>query len=514
MANPIIKIKRGATAPVATLNAGEFAIDQVAKNLYLGVEVGGAVTNEIVGGEGTFATKAYVTTALGGVSGTLGNMAVQNKETINITGGTIDAVDITGGSVQNTVIDGTAIGATTPSTGTFTTLTATTLDGNINAFTAVIDQLALTNSIIDSTTIGATTPSSGAFTNLQVTSGDLLMTGGNIDMNSRQIVHLGAPVSANDAVRKTDLDSAISALGAVFHYAGNVSDATTPFDLATLPYQTTGSYYRVDVAGTYVDPVHPNASFEAKVGDAFVLSVASGFQKIDNVDVEVLPTANEIAVTGDENAGYTVSIDPVFSGRVSTTENKTQNFGVVVAGSTEINGGIWGNGSMSLDGGIESGGNIDAYNGNISASGTVSGTNITVLETKTQNITAIAGETDVAGILTSQELWVGPSSTDAVKLLNAGGGTQAILEMPVGKEFVVKTDSGANAITVKTWGKVEFGGDVQMNGVLDANVVNAAGGSNFQGSALFQGGINLSTGNLVGNGTNEITDFVIDGGSY
>lgn len=64
MANPIIKIKRGSTAPVATLQAGEFAIDQSAKNLYLGVEVGGVVTNEIVGGEGTFATKAYTDAAV------------------------------------------------------------------------------------------------------------------------------------------------------------------------------------------------------------------------------------------------------------------------------------------------------------------------------------------------------------------------------------------------------------------------------------------------------------------
>jgi hypothetical protein len=428
MANPIIKIKRGTLAPTAgQLQAGEFAIDQVAKNLYLGVEVGGVVTNEIVGGNGTFATHTDVATALGGVSGTLGNMAVQNKETINITGGT--------------------------------------LSNGANAL--FINGAEISSSPIDSSPIGANIASTGAFTSLQVTSGDLLMTGvGNIDMNAGRVVNLSAPVSANDAVRKTDLDSAISALGAVFHYAGNVSDATTPFDLATLPYQTTGSYYRVDVAGTYVDPVHPNASFEAKVGDAFVLSVASGFQKIDNVDVEVLPTANEIAVTGDENTGYTVSIDPVFSGRVSTAE-----------------------------------------------------TDISDLEGKTQNITAIAGETYVAGILTSQELWVGPNSTDAVKLLNPVAGPASV-EAPAGKELVIKNGAGNTAITVidSGSGRVDFAYDVNVAAILDASVLSAGsasfGSMGVNSSANFNGGINVNTGNLVGNGTNEITDFVIDGGSY
>ena len=426
MANPIIKIKRGATAPVATLNAGEFAIDQVAKNLYLGVEVGGVVTNEIVGGNGTFATHTDVATAVSGVSGTLGNMAVQNKETINITGGSL----------------------------------------NNGANTLFISGAEISSSPIDNSAIGANIASTGKFTNLGVNV-DITMSGsGLIDMNAGRITNLSAPINANDAVRKTDLASAISDLGSVFHYAGNVSDATTPFDLSTLPVQTTGSYYRVDVAGTYVDAAFPSASFKAKVGDAFVLSVATGFQKIDNVDVEVLDTPNEITVTGDENVGYTVSIDPVFSGRVTTAE-----------------------------------------------------TDITDLEDKTQNITAIAGETYVAGILTSQELWVGPSSTDAVKLLNPVAGPASV-EAPAGKALVIKNGAGNTAITVidSGSGRVDFAYDVNVAAILDASVLSAGsasfGSMGVNSSANFNGGINVNTGNLVGNGTNEITDFVIDGGSY
>ena len=282
MANPIIKIKRGATAPVATLNAGEFAIDQVAKNLYLGVEVGGSVTNEIVGGEGTFATKAYVTTALGGVSGTLGNMAVQNKETINITGGSL------GNSADDLFIHG-----------------------------AEMTNASLENGLIDSTPIGATTPSTGAFTTLTASS---------------------APSASNDVVRKTDLESAISALGSVFHYVGNVSLATTPFDLGTLPDQNTGAYYRVDVAGTYVDAGYPDV--EAKVGDAFIFTATNGFQKLDNVDAVVTDVSGETVVTGTEDTGYTVGLAPAFVTRMDEVETKTQNIDLTgtTAGETIVTG--------------------------------------------------------------------------------------------------------------------------------------------------------------------------------
>jgi hypothetical protein len=321
MANPIIKILRGATPP-SPLLAGQFAVDQVAKNLYLGVEVGGVVTNEIVGGEGTFATKSYVTTAVTNATGSLGTMSTQNANAVAITGG---------------AIDGTVIGATTPSTGAFTTLSATELSGAIDATNAVINFSSLNDAIlegaiirnassVDDSPIGATTPSTGAFTTLTASS---------------------APSASNDVVRKTDLDTAVSALGSVFHYVGDVSaytDASNPFELANIVDQSTGAYYRVDVAGTYTAGVGP--SMEAKVGDAFV-KTTTGWQKLDNVDAVVSGTANEISVTGDENAGYTVAIDPVFSGRVDITEEnivdlqtKTQNIDLAgtTAGNTRFKG--------------------------------------------------------------------------------------------------------------------------------------------------------------------------------
>jgi len=53
-------------------------------------------------------------------TGTLGTMAFENANSVAITGGSIGGVGISGSTINNTTI-----GATTPSTGAFTSLTAT-----------------------------------------------------------------------------------------------------------------------------------------------------------------------------------------------------------------------------------------------------------------------------------------------------------------------------------------------------------------------------------------------------
>lgn len=228
--NPIIKIKRGTTTPVS-LSTGELAVDLQNKNLFVGDASGLPLA---IGGEGTFATKAYADAAVAAGTGALGTMSTQNANAVAITGG---------------AINGTAIGATTAASGAFTTLTASS-----------------------------------------------------------------APSASTDVVRKTDLDSAISALGSVFRYIGDV----TGTDLDAQSDTTTGAYYRVNADGNYT--ASGGYSVAAKVGDAFV-KTSTGWQKLDNVDAVVSGTANEISVSGDENAGYTVSLDPVFLAQFNTAAN-------------------------------------------------------------------------------------------------------------------------------------------------------------------------------------------------
>ena len=67
MANPIIKIKRGSTTP-ANLSAGELAIDLTNKNLFVGKADGSVLA---IGGEGTFATKAYADSAVSSANSSL-----------------------------------------------------------------------------------------------------------------------------------------------------------------------------------------------------------------------------------------------------------------------------------------------------------------------------------------------------------------------------------------------------------------------------------------------------------
>jgi hypothetical protein len=324
MANPIIKIKRGATAPT-TLNNGELAVDLTNKNLYVGDLSGVPLA---IGGEGTFAKK--------------------NASDVGFTGGNINGV---------------TIGSTTAAGGAFTTLTAST-----------------------------------------------------------------APTADNDVVRLKELNDSVSDLGSVFHYVGDVSSASTPLDLSTLSDTTTGAYYKVDVAGTYTAGA---SSFAAKVGDAFV-KTTTGWQKLDNVDVEVLPTANEIVVTGDENAGYTVSIDPVFSGRVTTAES-----------------------------------------------------DINALETKTQNITATSDITTVAGVM---------QNGNGSNVVNFGTGS---LTFTGAQEF------GAVFVNVD----LEVGGNTYIG--------TGVGGGNLEvgGTVLIEGNATFN-GNIVGDGSTEITDCIIDGGVY
>ena len=300
MANTI-RIKRGQNAPASTLAAGEFAIDQANENLYLGIDDGlGNISNKIVGGNGTFATHSDVAAAVSAGTGSLGTMSTQNANSVAITGGTVTA----------------------------------TLDANSQPITNVGTPVSGTDATNKSYVDGAITTATGALGTMSTQNANAVaITGGTIDAVA--ITSLANPVNSGDAANKSYVDSSVSALGSVFHFIGDVS-AATGNDLTTLSDQSTGSYYRVDVAGTYTAGA---SSFALKVGDAIV-KTSTGWQKLDNVDAEVFGTANEVLVTGNEEIGYTIALESAFKTRVSDVESKTQNIDLAAttANDTKLNG--------------------------------------------------------------------------------------------------------------------------------------------------------------------------------
>jgi hypothetical protein len=181
-----------------------------------------------------------------------------------------------------------------------------------------------------------------------------------------------APSGANDVVRKTELDevsAAVAALGNALNYVGTINggaDLQNAYDLSTLAEKDAGDYYKVGTSGHFVYTSELEATtLFANSGDGLVFNLDGGIDKIDNTNSTVTGTANEIAVSGSTDTGFTVAIDPVFSGRVSTlesglaqeiqdrtdadtalgdrvtdVESKTQNIDLAAttAGSTKLNG--------------------------------------------------------------------------------------------------------------------------------------------------------------------------------
>ena len=123
-----------------------------------------------------------------------------------------DDLTISGGDIDNTPIDGSVIGGTTPAAGSFTTLatSSTTLVTNLNADqldsqegsyytdftnqvvdasevtnTMVADDLTISGGTVDGSVIGGTTPAAGSFTTL-ATSSTTLVTNLNADQLDSQ----------------------------------------------------------------------------------------------------------------------------------------------------------------------------------------------------------------------------------------------------------------------------------------------------------------------------------------
>jgi hypothetical protein len=162
---------------------------------------------------------------------------------------------------------------------------------------------------------------------------------GNVSLSGYSLSNVAAPVNPNDAVTLTYLNNTISNFGNVFSYVGVLSNAAGTSNTATSLASLTGpnghtlvagDYFKSTVAGYYKANSSATA-FYVNANDGIVYNTANGFDVLGHVDSTISGTANLIDVSGSVDTGFVVTIDPVFTGYVSTLQ------GNVVQLSNSIN---------------------------------------------------------------------------------------------------------------------------------------------------------------------------------
>lgn len=158
-----------------------------------------------VKGNGTSAFTASATIPNTDITG-LGTMSVQNANTVAITGG---------------AIDGTTVGASTPSTGAFTTLTATTLTGYVKANGSSVMTASATIPNTDITGLGTMSVQNASA--VAITGGTATLT--SVALTSGTVVN--APVAGIDIANKDYVDSVAQGLdikaSAEYATTGNIT---------------------------------------------------------------------------------------------------------------------------------------------------------------------------------------------------------------------------------------------------------------------------------------------------
>jgi hypothetical protein len=313
------------------------------------------------------------------------------------------------------------------------------------------------------------------------------------------------PADANDAVRKTDLDTEVTALqgaitteagtreaadtalglridalGNAFNYVGTVNggaNSGAAYNLASLTQKDAGDYYKVGTAGHFV--LAPAASFFANSGDGLVFNLANGIDKLDNTDSTVAGTANEISVTGSTDTGYTVAIDAVFSGRVTALETTASNLGTMSTQDAD---------AVAITGGTING---TAIGGTTAAAGAF--TTLTASSTATLNTLASSGATLTGGSINGMAI----------------GGTTAA----AGAFTTLSASSTATLNTLASSGATLTGGSID-NMVIGATTAVAGSFTAVSASTISASGNVTFNGNIVGDGSTEITDCIIDAGTF
>ena len=184
----VLKIKSrqsGDAGAPASLARAELAYNELDDTIYIGHGSGtdSSRTKKAIGGVGSFVDKAS-------------SQVLTNKD-LTATSNSFTAASATQAGVVELATD------TETNAGSSTTRAVT--PANVNAFTG-------STNIATVGTISSGVWSGTALVAAKVPNLEALTVGGHVDVNSKRIGNLAAPVTANDAVRKVDLDNAIIGL--------------------------------------------------------------------------------------------------------------------------------------------------------------------------------------------------------------------------------------------------------------------------------------------------------------
>lgn len=311
--------------------------------------------------------RSDVNTALGTTIPTWGHSGTNYLTGQNSVKDAIEALDgviaINAGLISGlqTELDATQLGAGLNADGTYTADATTThlqtaaslKDADKKLDAAIVANTALINT--NATNIGN---NATAISNLQA---ELNLTQTNIGTDATGVYtsNVGNSHATTNTI-STDIDAldaaivanttAITNLGSAFEYVGSIDFATitstnhssqaTAYDFTitapatsngsnALPtpvtQQSAGDYYKIVNVGAGMWITDGTSSYFVQEGDSIVWNGSSTFDHFDNSDASIVGTPNEIVATLGANDQYTVSIDPTFSGRVSTNETNIAN---------------------------------------------------------------------------------------------------------------------------------------------------------------------------------------------
>jgi trimeric autotransporter adhesin len=495
---------------LSSTQLGAINLSTLGGKIDLTTQVAGALP--IANGGTGATTSASARTNLG-----VGSIATQDANNVAITGGNID---------------GTAIGAVNPSTGSFTSISSTglaTLNGVTNAGTTTNTGLVTNNGGTNTSTLNTT----GLSTLTGIVNYGALTQNGNVTTIGNT-TNTGTLTQNGNSIFNGNISTTGSTTTAGLTSTGpnSLSGGTTINGSLTLDPAALASLSWIASDGTNTQSVGPNQTLTYNAGSNLTVSVSPTRQV--TYGIVGTPTFAGLDVTGASNLGsLTTTGNNVFGG--NTTAN---NF--TATGSTSLNGltntgALIQNGNSTFNGTTNTTGTatfVDTNTTGNSLFNNLTATGNTILNTLTSlgasilngltnnglftqtGDVAIVGDTTQTGNVTT----TGNNTTNGNTVTTSTTTTNGIINTGT------TTNTGAvinnstltnNGLVTNTAGTTTTGGTttdtLTVTGSTTTGGIDSTGPNNFSGSTAFAGPVTFSQPISLPNGTAESGTQIIGG---